>query len=270
MSSAPETNNRSDAQWKSFIDAQTEQILSSLPDTLTPSTQFSSITSSSDPLLPLSVDHTLLKPEATPEQIDNLCDEAINIYAKRVTERLKGSKVITCCVVGFPLGAVSAQAIASEAQLAIQDGASEIDMVLPVGLLLSSTPPYADIYRHLRTVIQASAPVSVKVIIETGLLKSQEKKIAACLLAAEAGAAFVKTCTGFSGGQATEEDVRLMWQAVRRYNAVKEGKVKVKASGGVRTLESCLAMLRAGAERIGTSSGVALVTAQQPASSGSY
>jgi deoxyribose-phosphate aldolase len=125
-------------------------------------------------------------------------------------------------------------------------------MVLPVGLLLSPSPPYAEIYHHVRTVIQGSGPVPVKVIIETGLLKFQEKKIAACLLAAEAGAAFVKTCTGFSGGQATEEDVRLMWHAVRSYNAKEEGKVKVKASGGVRTLQSCLAMLKAGAERIGT------------------
>lgn len=125
-------------------------------------------------------------------------------------------------------------------------------MVLPVGLLLSASPPFADIYHYLLTVVQASAPAPVKVIIETGLLKSQEKKIAACLLAAEAGAAFVKTCTGFSGGQATEDDVRLMWHAVSRYNEAEPGKVKVKASGGVRTLESCLAMLRAGAERIGT------------------
>ena len=125
-------------------------------------------------------------------------------------------------------------------------------MVLPVGLLLSSSPPYAEIYHHLRAVIQVSGPAPVKVIIETGLLKAQEKKIAACLLAAEAGAAFVKTCTGFSGGQATEEDVRLMWRTVRRYNAKEEGKVRVKASGGVRTLQSCLGMLRAGAERIGT------------------
>lgn len=134
---------------------------------------------------------------------------------------------------------------------AIQDGAEEIDMVIPVGLLLSASPPYGEIYDHLKTVIVAAHPTPVKVIIETGLLKTLEMKVAACILAAEAGAAFVKTCTGFSAGQATEEDVRLMWHAVKRFNA--EGvKVRVKASGGVRTLESCISMLRAGAERIGT------------------
>lgn len=264
----------SDEEWESFLDTESERILTSLSDNnSTIVTEFSSITSSSDSLLPLAIDHTLLKPEATLQQIDKLCEEALqygfksccvnSIYAKRVSEQLRGSKTIVCCVINFPLGAASASSKAAEAQAAILDGAEEIDMVLPVGLLLSSSPPYSEIYHHVKAVVSACRTVPVKVIIETGLLKSDRAKVIACLLAAEAGAAFVKTCTGFSGGQATEGDVRLMWNAVRRYNADGAVNVRVKASGGVRTLESCLRMFRAGAERIGTSSGVALVTEQR-------
>ena len=127
-------------------------------------------------------------------------------------------------------------------------------MVFPVGLILSEKPPYSEIYAHVRRVVATCADlnVPVKVIIETGLHKSLRTKIAACIIAAKARAAFVKTCTGFNAGQATEEDVKLMWRAVQGYRAPDGQAVKIKASGGVRTLESCLKMLKAGAERIGT------------------
>ena len=125
----------------------------------------------------------------------------------------------------------------------------EIDTVIPLGLLVSDPPQYTQIFKHLQTIIASAGQVPVKVIIETGLIPSPELKVAACVLAAEAGAAFVKTSTGFAtGGGATKEDVRLM------YNTVKyKGTVKVKASGGIRSFEACKDMFIAGAERIGTS-----------------
>ena len=136
---------------------------------------------------------------------------------------------------------------------AITNGALEIDVVFPVGLLLSTPTPYSQIYYHLKTIITACHPYHVKVIIETALLPTPQLKIAACELATEAGAAFVKTCTGFNGGGATREDVRLMRVAVGRSTWGERGEtVKVKASGGVRTFEACVEMFKAGAERIGT------------------
>lgn len=135
-----------------------------------------------------------------------------------------------------------------EAQCAIKDGAGEIDTVLPLGLLLSTPPQFAQIFAHLRTIVQAASPVPVKVILETGLIPSSDLKVAACVLAAEAGAAFVKTSTGFASGTgATTEDVSLMYRSVEY-----KGTVKVKASGGVRTFDACKDMFTAGAERIGT------------------
>jgi deoxyribose-phosphate aldolase len=135
----------------------------------------------------------------------------------------------------------------SEARQAIQDGAKEIDTVLPLGLLLSNPPQYSSLFDHLKTIITAAAPVPVKVILETSLIPSRLLKVAASVIAAEAGASFVKTSTGFAGGGATKDDVSLM------YNAVKyKGDVKVKASGGIRSFEVCQEMFRAGAERIGT------------------
>jgi deoxyribose-phosphate aldolase len=136
----------------------------------------------------------------------------------------------------------------SEAQQAIQNGALEIDTVIPLGLLLSKPPRYTHLFHHLQSIIQIASPIPVKVILETSLIPTPELKITACVLAAEAGAAFVKTCTGFAaGGSATAEDVRLMYMAVKY-----RGSVKVKASGGVRTFEACKEMFAAGAERIGT------------------
>ena len=133
-----------------------------------------------------------------------------------------------------------------EARQAIADGAREIDMVLPVGLLISSR--YSEVYHHLRCVVDACGSVPVKVIIETSLLPTPALKFAASILSAEAGAAFVKTSTGFNGGGATVEDVKLMRLATKDHAP----SVKIKASGGVRTLEACIEMFKAGAERIGT------------------
>ncbi|PPQ72867.1 hypothetical protein CVT26_003490 [Gymnopilus dilepis] len=254
---------RTDAEWSSLITRKISEVLSQPPQN--DSAPLSEITTPEDPRFPLTIDHTLLKQEATPSQIDALCDEAIKYGFKRVAERLKGSKTITCCVVGFPLGAGSAEAKAYEAQQAIKDGALEVDTVIPLGLLLFQPPRYQELFQHLRTIISAADPVPVKVIIETGLIPTPELKIAACVLAAEAGAAFVKTSTGFAaGGGATKEDVQLMYRTVKY-----KGSVKVKASGGVRSFEACKEMFAAGAERIGTSSGAAIV-ANAAGSAGSY
>ncbi|KDR81016.1 hypothetical protein GALMADRAFT_91728 [Galerina marginata CBS 339.88] len=260
-------SDRKDDEWSTLINSKILEILSQETSNDEPS-PLASITSPGDPRFPLAIDHTLLKQDATPTQIDSLCDEAIKygfksccvngIYVKQVAERLnaaKGSPTIACCVVGFPLGAGSAESKAYEAQQAIKDGALEIDTVIPLGLLLSKPPQYAQIFKHLQTIVSASAPVPTKVIIETGLIPTPELKITACILAAEAGAAFVKTSTGFAaGGGATKEDVQLMYRTVRYKKTV-----KVKASGGVRSFEACRDMFLAGAERIGTSSGVNLV-----------
>lgn len=156
------------------------------------------------------------------------------------------SNCIVCCVVGFPLGAGSPKAKAYEATQAIADGAREIDTVIPLGALKSSN--FAAVYTDIHSTVLASQPYPVKVIIETSFLTTEEK-IAACFIAAEAGAAYVKTCTGFQGGTgAMAEDVNLMWRTVAYMN----GRVKVKASGGIRTFEKAQEMFRAGAERLGT------------------
>ncbi len=211
--------------------------------------------------IPGIIDHTLLKPEATPAQIKTLCEEALeygfasvcvnSVYVPLVAPLLAGSKVKVCTVVGFPLGAMLPDAKANEAQLAIEAGAQEIDMVLHVGALKA---------RDLRTLHQDIAAVSLmvhahddlllKVILETSLLDDEEKTIA-CQVAKEARADFVKTSTGFGGGGATVEDVQLM-------KAVVGPGVGVKASGGVRTLADVQAMIEAGANRIGASAGVAI------------
>ncbi|KAF8994945.1 deoxyribose-phosphate aldolase [Cyathus striatus] len=262
---------RTNEEWTSFINAKLDEVVSVL-NSDSQVGPFASITSPEDPKFPLVVDHTLLKPDATLEQIDKLCDEAImfgfksccvnSSHIKRVSSRLQGSKTIACSVVGFPLGAMSAEAKAFETKQAVQDGASEIDTVIPVGYLKSKG--YAFVFHDLHLTISAASSVPVKVIIETSLLTQQEK-IAACYIAAEAGATFVKTSTGFNGGGATVEDVRLMRKTVA-YKG--ENVVKVKASGGVRTWEACREMLVAGAERIGTSSGSAIM--QNIASQAAY
>ena len=201
------------------------------------------------------IDHTLLKPTATKEDIKKLCEEAIkndfasvcvnSCYAYYVSSLLKGSDVKTCCVVGFPLGAMSTFSKASEAQDAVNRGASEIDMVINLGM--AKAHDWEGVEEDIRKVVTASKPAIVKVIIETCLL-TDEEKVKACEAAEKAGAAFVKTSTGFAGGGATVHDVKLMKETVG-------DNVKVKASGGIRTSEDAIKMIEAGASRIGTSCG---------------
>ncbi len=212
-----------------------------------------------------TIDHTLLKPEATREDLRRLCEEAktygfasvcVNSANVRFCRSLlEGSPVMVVAVVGFPLGASSPEAKAFEAREAVRNGAQEVDMVINVGALKSKD--YALVLDDIRRVVSAVAPHKVKVIIETGML-TQNEKVIACALAKVAGAAFVKTSTGFGPGGATAEDVALM------RDVVGEG-VEVKASGGIRTSEDADAMIRAGATRIGASASVAIVTGAKPA-----
>ncbi|OUO90534.1 deoxyribose-phosphate aldolase [Cloacibacillus sp. An23] len=204
------------------------------------------------------IDHTNLNPAATAADIKKLCEEAraygfasVCVNSSRVklaAYMLKDSGVAVCSVVGFPLGAMSAEAKAFEARCAANDGASEIDMVINVGLLKDGGLKAVE--DDIRAVVQAVPEAAVKVIIETCLL-TDEEKIAACRAAEAAGAKFVKTSTGFSTGGATEHDVRLMRKAV-------SPAVKVKASGGIRDAETAKKMIEAGAERIGASKSIAI------------
>ena len=205
-----------------------------------------------------TIDHTLLKPDATPEQIARLCSEAVEkrfravcvngVHVAHARTALGDSGVQTACVVGFPLGQMATAAKAAEARLAVEDGAAEIDMVLNLGWLKSGR--WQETFEDIQDVIRA-AGVPVKVILETALLDDGQK-VAAALLSVFAGAAFVKTSTGFASGGATARDVALLRASVGEASGV-------KASGGIRSYEDCLAMLRAGANRIGTSSGPAIV-----------
>eukprot|EP00301_Raphidiophrys_heterophryoidea_P012176 c18542_g1_i1.p1 GENE.c18542_g1_i1~~c18542_g1_i1.p1 ORF type:complete len:260 (+),score=65.15 c18542_g1_i1:43-780(+) len=207
------------------------------------------------------VDHTLLKPEATRTQVKKICDEAIkyqfasvcvnSTHAKFVADCLRGSEVKTCVVVGFPLGAMLSSAKAFEAQEAVKDGATEVDMVVNVGAVKEGRR--ADVENDIRSVVQSvSGHAIVKVILETCLLTNDEI-VMACEVSKAAGAAFVKTSTGFSTAGATVEHVRLMREVVG-------ASMGVKASGGVRTRDHALAMIAAGASRIGTSGGVDIVS----------
>lgn len=204
------------------------------------------------------IDHTLLKADATPDQIRKVCLEALDyqfasvcvnpVYTPLVAEILSGSKVKTCGVIGFPLGAAPATHKVLETLGALAVGASEIDMVIHIGALKGRA--YGQVLNEIRAVVQAAhnQGAIVKVILETAYLDTREK-ITACLLSQEAGADFVKTSTGFGPGNATVEDVDLMYRVVGP-------EVKVKASGGIRNLESAIAMIKAGATRMGTSAGV--------------
>ncbi len=204
------------------------------------------------------IDHTILKPETTPSDIDRVCDEAIKYrfatvcvngtHVAQVAKRLKGSDVKPISVAGFPLGAGTTEAKVAEAKDAVGNGAREIDMVMNVGALKAKD--YALAFEDIRRVVEASAPYPVKVIIETCLLNDDEK-IAACLLTKAAGAAFVKTSTGFNTKGATVEDVKLMRETVG-------DDTQVKASGGIRTRDDAIAMLRAGADRVGASASVSI------------
>jgi deoxyribose-phosphate aldolase len=209
-----------------------------------------------DAITPL-IDHTLLKPEATEAQVRELCAEAREFgfasvcvnpwYVPLVAELLADSAVRRCTVIGFPLGANRAETKAAEAQLAVANGATELDMVINVGALKSGR---TDVVRDdIRGVVQAGGSTAItKVILETALLTADEITCA-CELAREAGAAFVKTSTGFGPGGATVEDVSLMRRTVGR-------SMGVKASGGIGTRQDAAAMIAAGATRIGASAGV--------------
>ncbi len=207
------------------------------------------------------IDHTMLRPEAPLEAFDKLCAEALqygffsvcvnSCRVAHVARKLRGSGVKVCSVIGFPLGAMSSRAKAFEGRGALEDGAGELDMVLNIGALKARDLKYVE--EDIRAVRRASHGTTVlKVIIETALL-SQEEKVLACELAKKAGADFVKTCTGFGGGEATPEDIALMRRTVGQA-------MGVKASGGVRTYEKAVTLINAGASRLGAVAGVAIVT----------
>lgn len=214
------------------------------------------------------IDHTLLKPDVTKDQLKLVCDEArqwnfatvcVNaVNIPYVARQLAGSGVKPIAVVGFPLGASTGTAKAFEAKEAVRAGAKEIDTVINIGALKSKD--YVTVLDDLCRVVQASKPYPVKVILETGGL-TQEEKVIGCTLSKAAGAAFVKTSTGFGKGGATVEDVELMRRVVG-------DDMQVKASGGVRSREDVEKMIQAGADRIGASASVAIV--QGKTTSGSY
>ncbi|WP_448544141.1 deoxyribose-phosphate aldolase [Roseiflexus sp.] len=207
------------------------------------------------------IDHTLLKPDATPQQIAQICAEAreygfaavcVNpVHVVQAAALLSGSATVVCSVAGFPLGATSTAVKVFETRQAIADGAREIDMVISIGHLKNGDNDH--VLNDIRSVVEAAhtGGAICKVIIETALLTDEEKR-RVCLLAVEAGADFVKTSTGFASGGATIEDVTLI-------RAVVGDRARIKAAGGIRTLADAHAMIAAGATRIGTSSGVAIV-----------
>jgi deoxyribose-phosphate aldolase len=237
------------------------------------------ITAVSDSLLPFSlkdlelnealagaelaayIDHTALKPDTTPEKIRQLCTEAVShqfaavcvnpMYLPLAAELVQGSPVKLCTVVGFPLGATPTAVKLYETTWSLDHGATEIDMVLPIGALKAEE--YEVVYEDITAVVNTAHErhAIVKVIIETSLLTNREK-VAACVIAQKAGADYVKTSTGFSSGGATTTDIALM-------RAVVGPDMGVKASGGLRTRNDALAMIAAGATRLGASSGVAIL-----------
>lgn len=206
------------------------------------------------------IDHTLLKPEATQADVEKICKEAVEhdfasvmvnpCWIPFVKEQVKGTDVLAACVIGFPLGANTTAVKVFEVKDAVANGADEVDMVINIGQLKAGNDKY--VTDEIRQLKEAAGSHCLKVIIETCLLTDDEKK-RACKCVVDAGADFVKTSTGFSTGGATVADVKLM------KTAVEGSSVKVKASGGVRSPEDFQAMIDAGAERIGTSSGCKLV-----------
>lgn len=210
------------------------------------------------------IDHTVLKPESKDVDIQQACFDAkkynfkavcVNpTWVSYVADQLKDSDVNACTVVGFPLGANATAIKAAEAEQAVKDGATEVDMVINIGALKSED--FALVHDDIKAVVKAvNEKAIVKVIIETCLLNRHEK-VRACEISKRAGADFVKTSTGFSIGGATAEDIKLMRSTVGP-------EMGVKASGGVRTYEDAVAMIEAGATRIGTSNGIALVEGRE-------
>jgi deoxyribose-phosphate aldolase len=209
------------------------------------------------------IDHTILKPESTRAEVLQVCAEALkyefasvcvnSFWVPLVAGELRGSAVKTCTVAGFPLGAASTAAKVAETLQAVAAGATEVDMVLNIGALRGGEPDVAQV--DIAAVVEAARQggATVKVIIETALL-DHDQKVLACRLAVAAGAAFVKTSTGFAKSGATVDDIALM-------RATVGPEVGVKASGGVRTLEDLKAMVAAGASRVGASSSVKIIEA---------
>lgn len=209
------------------------------------------------------IDHTLLKPDASIEDIAKLCDEGAkygfysvcvnSCYVKFAASKLKASDVKVCSVVGFPLGATSTKGKVEEAVAAIKDGANEVDMVMNIGFLKSGDyfAVKSDIEEVVKAVKGINKEAKVKVILEMCYLNSNEK-VTACELAKDGGADFIKTSTGFGTSGAQVEDVILMKKLARDI-------MQVKAAGGIRDLKTALSMIEAGATRIGTSAGVKII-----------
>ncbi len=205
------------------------------------------------------IDHTLLKPDATSEQVDKLCAEALEhdfcsvcvnpVWVKRCASTLSGSDVKVCTVIGFPLGATTTEAKAAEAGIAVKDGADELDMVINQGKLLDGELDYVE--EDIKAVVLAAGRRPVKVIIEICYLED-DGIITACQIAETAGASFVKTSTGFGPSGATVEAVGLMRKTVGQ-------RLGVKAAGGIRDHETAVRMIEAGANRIGASASIEIV-----------
>lgn len=202
------------------------------------------------------IDHTLLKPDATPKDIKRICSEAIEhnfasvcvnpVHVSLAAKMLERTNINVCTVIGFPLGANTTKTKTFEMKNALINGAQEADMVINIGALKSGD--YETVKKDISAVVNSAGDAIVKVIIETGLL-TDEEKVYACKLAKEAGADFVKTSTGFSG-KATVSDVKLMRKIFKK---------GVKASGGIRTYEDAIALVKAGATRIGTSAALSII-----------
>ncbi len=207
-----------------------------------------------------TIDHTVLKAIATEQQVRELCAEArahnfasvcVNpFWVPLCAKELASSKVMVCTVIGFPLGANTTEIKAAEAKLAVEQGAHEVDMVINIGAAKSGD--WKTVENDIREVVKASGKATVKVILETCYL-TDEEKVKACEASKKAGAHFVKTSTGFGTGGATAEDIRLMKKTVG-------ASMKIKASGGVRTYHDAIKMLEAGADRIGASSSVSIIS----------
>jgi len=211
------------------------------------------------------IDHTMLKACATQDDIDRVCQEAVDhgfasvsinpIWTAYCAQKLAGTAVRVNPTVGFPLGANTPMVKLAEAREAVKNGAGELDIVINVGAIKSGYYDFAE--RELAEVVKAAGNVGVKVILETGYLTNDEK-VTACGIAMRAGAAFVKTATGFGPAGATVEDIRLMRSVVGTA-------LGVKAAGGIRTYETAIAMLEAGANRLGTSAGIDIILGMAPA-----
>ncbi|MFN8846634.1 MAG: deoxyribose-phosphate aldolase [Bdellovibrionales bacterium] len=210
--------------------------------------------------LALYIDHTLLRADASSTEFKKICQEAIqhHLYAvcvpgrfvKLVKSELLSTRVKVAAVIGFPLGNQTSVSKAFETSIAVEDGADEVDMVISLGGIREKNWTY--VTEDIQSVVKAAKGKAVKVILETHLL-NQEEKVKAIESAIQAKAHFIKTSTGFSGGGATLEDISLM-------KTVAAGRIKIKASGGVKSFDQAVGLIQAGADRIGTSSGVALVT----------